>query len=384
MDLQPEIRWHMRPCLVDFLVEVHLTFRLRAETLYLTLNIVDRYVSRRVVYLKHYQLLGCAALWIASKFEDPKDRIPTVEDLAQICRGAYDEAAFIQMEYHVLDTIQWVVGHPTAEAWLRVACCESGLMEDTKTQHVARFLMEITLFYREFVKFVPSAIAAGALILARHTCGKPRRVSHSLSLFISPLYLTSSHEQPFDETDEALQVVELLDARLATNSHDLSEVLVKKYSYSFYSKASTHILQFFLEGRRFVRQPLPNVPPITPLSSHRSSKIDSSSSPTTCVTSNTASSESDDIDMPTTPAVPAHGEAFNITLPNGTGSEDKENWFPTATGNHIQHHPSPSKRSSIVGDDPMGISVANMFPIAPGAVTFGRAKQAPPPTPRAQ
>jgi hypothetical protein len=62
MDQQPEIRWHMRPCLVDFLVEIHFTFRLRPETLYLTLNIIDRYVSRRVVYIKHYQLVGCAAL----------------------------------------------------------------------------------------------------------------------------------------------------------------------------------------------------------------------------------------------------------------------------------------------------------------------------------
>lgn len=177
MDQQPEIRWHMRPCLVDFLVEVHLTFRLRPETLYLTLNIVDRYVSRRIVYIKHYQLVGCAALWIAAKFEDAKERVPTVHDLAQICRETYDETAFIQMEYHVLDTIQWIIGHPTAEAWLRLACCESGMMEDTKTQHVARFLMEITLFYREFVKFTPSAVAAGALILARHTCGRSRRVS---------------------------------------------------------------------------------------------------------------------------------------------------------------------------------------------------------------
>jgi hypothetical protein len=49
------------------------------------MNIVDRYVSKRVVYKKHYQLVGCAALWIAAKFEDAKDRVPTVRELADMC-----------------------------------------------------------------------------------------------------------------------------------------------------------------------------------------------------------------------------------------------------------------------------------------------------------
>ena len=175
MDQQPEVKWHMRPCLVDFLVEVHLTFRLRPETLYLTLNIIDRYVSRRVVYLKHYQLVGCAALWIAAKFEDAQERVPTVKDLHEICRQTYNYAAFVEMEQHVLTTIQWIVGHPTAEAWLRIA--SHGVSDDEqKTQHVARFLMEITLFYREYIQYTPSSIACGALTLARFITGKPRRV----------------------------------------------------------------------------------------------------------------------------------------------------------------------------------------------------------------
>ena len=175
MDQQPEIRWHMRPCLVDFLVELHFMFRLRPETLYLTLNIIDRYVSKRVVYVKHYQLVGCAALWIAAKFEDAKERVPTVHDLAQMCQETYDESAFIQMEGHVLSTIQWALGHPTAESWLRIFCC-GAIMEDQKVQHVARFLMEITLFYREFVPYPSSTIALGALALARYLCGKGRRI----------------------------------------------------------------------------------------------------------------------------------------------------------------------------------------------------------------
>ncbi|KAF7339908.1 G1/S-specific cyclin CCN1 [Mycena venus] len=267
MDQQPEIRWHMRPCLVDFLVEIHFTFRLRPETLYLTLNIVDRYVSRRIVYIKHYQLVGCAALWIAAKFEDAKERVPTVQDLAQICRDTYDESAFIQMEGHVLSTIQWTLGHPTAEAWLRLMCV-GPCVEDAKVQHVARFLMEITLFYREFVKFSPSSIALAALTLARFLCGKARRM--------------------WEETEECFDIVDYLDTRLAKHVNDLSETLVKKYSYAFYSKAATFVVQYYLQGGRYVR---PTSLPMTPI---RSPASTISTPMSTSSMSTTVSDESDD------------------------------------------------------------------------------------------
>ncbi|KAI6133184.1 cyclin-like protein [Pisolithus croceorrhizus] len=292
MDQQPEIRWHMRPCLVDFLVEIHFAFRLRPETLYLTLNIVDRYVSRRIVYTKHYQLVGCAALWIAAKFEDAKERVPTVQELAQICRETYDESAFIQMEGHVLATIQWTLGHPTAEAWLRLMCCDPFVEED-KVQNVARFLMEITLFYREFVKYIPSSIALGALTLARFLCGKPRRM--------------------FEETIECREIVELLDNRLAKRVNDLSETLVKKYSYAFYSKAATLVLQYYLHGGRFSWHHI--VPfPATPTRSSPSG------------TSTPMSDTSDDFPLTPTSPVLFSSDPFSSSL---SSDDDKEN-LPSA------------------------------------------------------
>lgn len=165
----------MRPYLIDFLIEIHQQHRLRPETLYLAVNIVDRYVSRRIVFKKHYQLVGCAALWIAAKFEDAKDRVPTVPELCQLCSGAYDESAFVQMEGHVLSTINWALGHPTAESWLRLSCVTNGI-EDHPTQHIARFVMELTLFQKEYIAFKPSDIARASLLLACFMVGQSRRV----------------------------------------------------------------------------------------------------------------------------------------------------------------------------------------------------------------
>ena len=289
MDQQPEIRWHMRPHLVDFLVEMHFTFRLRPETLYLTLNILDRYVSRRIVYVKHYQLVGCAALWIAAKFEDAKERVPTASDLRHLCQDAYEETAFVQMESHILSTIKWTLGHPTAEAWLRLMCC-GPCVEPADVQNVARFLMEITLFYREFIQYCPSAIALASLTLARFLLSKPRR--------------------PWEETHECLEIIDHLDLRLRNRVSDLSETLVKKYSFAFYSKAATTVVQYYLTGGRYVH---PSSPPVTPRRSSFSSMTNSPMS-----TSTTVSDLSDD--MPLTPTSPQSADLLPTIK-----SDDKEN-----------------------------------------------------------
>jgi hypothetical protein len=82
--------------------------------------------------------------------------------------------------------------------------------------------MEVTLFYGEFIKHTPSSVALGALTLARFLRGKCRRIFKAMA---------------------ACLVVEHLDNCLSKHVNDLSENLVKKYSYAFYSKAVTFMVQ---------------------------------------------------------------------------------------------------------------------------------------------
>ena len=244
MDMQPELQWFMRPYLVDFIIEVHGHFRLRPEVLYLAFNIVDRYVSKRIVYKKHYQLVGCSALWIAAKFEDGKDKVPLVRELADMCCKAYDESAFIQMEGHVLSTIGWNLGHPTCEAWLREFTMTPAGTDD-KLANVTRFLMELTLFHRDFVGIQSAYIAAGALMLAQHILRRPREVA-------SKYEMTAS------------RIATAIDRQLGDRLEDVSEIVVRKYAPTYYSRASTVVREWYLNGRRFTYTP---ASPITPSSS---------------------------------------------------------------------------------------------------------------------
>lgn len=49
MKKQKDINEKMRAILVDWLIEVHYKFKLNADTLFITVNIIDRYLSKQAV-----------------------------------------------------------------------------------------------------------------------------------------------------------------------------------------------------------------------------------------------------------------------------------------------------------------------------------------------
>ena len=87
METQAHINERMRSILVDWLVEVHLKFKLVPETLYLTVNLIDRYLERAEVSRPRLQLVGVTALLLASKYEEIYP--PELRDLVYICDRAY-------------------------------------------------------------------------------------------------------------------------------------------------------------------------------------------------------------------------------------------------------------------------------------------------------
>ncbi|CAG8951910.1 hypothetical protein HYFRA_00005714 [Hymenoscyphus fraxineus] len=165
IDIQQEIQWFMRPYLIDFLIEAHAAFQLLPETLFLAVNLLDRYCSRRVVYKRHYQLVGCAALLIAAKYGDKKDRVPMIRELKSMCCSLYDEEMFTQMEWHVLNTLEWVIGHPTIDTWMQL-CTKDGA-EDLEVEHMALYISEIAMYHKDFVSKKPSVMALASLALAK-------------------------------------------------------------------------------------------------------------------------------------------------------------------------------------------------------------------------
>ncbi|KAF1990324.1 hypothetical protein K402DRAFT_227055 [Aulographum hederae CBS 113979] len=171
IDTQTEIQWFMRPYLLDFLIEAHSAYNMLPETLHLAMNLLDRYCSKRVVYKRHYQLVGCAALLIACKYADKKERTPTMPDLRSMCCQLYEEDMFIQMEWHVLQTLDWSVGHATPDMFVKMAL--DGRRDD-ELEYLALYILELALFERDFISVLPAKMAQSAMALARIILGRPQ------------------------------------------------------------------------------------------------------------------------------------------------------------------------------------------------------------------
>lgn len=90
-------------------------------------------------------------------------------------------------------------------------------------------------------------------------------------------------------------MADLLDDRLASHLDDVSEILLKKYGYAFYSKASNVVVQFYLSRKRFLRMPHTTMLPVTPIRSAPSHQ------PPTPLSASTSCSSVASDDLPVTP-----------------------------------------------------------------------------------
>ncbi|KAI3862831.1 hypothetical protein MKW98_008671 [Papaver atlanticum] len=116
MDSQNQINAKMRMILVDWLIQVHDKFKLAPETLYLTIYIVDRYLSTHVTQRRELQLLGISSMLIASKYEEIW--APEVKDFVCISDKTYTREHILGMEKSILAELGWTLTVPTPYVFL--------------------------------------------------------------------------------------------------------------------------------------------------------------------------------------------------------------------------------------------------------------------------
>ena len=111
MSFQNDINEKMRAILFDWLVEVHLKFRLKTETLYLTFNLIDRFLERVQVSRSKLQLVGVTCLLLASKYEEIYP--PEVRDLVYVTDKAYNRSQILRMEGVIIRALDFRLTVPT-------------------------------------------------------------------------------------------------------------------------------------------------------------------------------------------------------------------------------------------------------------------------------
>ena len=118
MDMQNDINEQMRAILIDWLIEVHYRFRLKSETLFQTVWIIDAYLSILPIIRAKLQLLGIASLLISCKSQEIY--YPQLNDLIDITDGAYIKDELIEMEAHVLKILGFNIPYNIKNNFLKI------------------------------------------------------------------------------------------------------------------------------------------------------------------------------------------------------------------------------------------------------------------------
>jgi G2/mitotic-specific cyclin-B, other len=182
---QPFINEKMRCVLVDWLVEVHLKFKMVPETLYLTINLIDRYLEKHEVRRSRLQLVGVASLLIASKYEEIYP--PELQDLVFVTDSAYSAREIIETEGVIMKALDYQLTVPTIHTFL-CRYLKAAHADRTMVQ-MACYLAERSLQEYSSLKYPPSMIAAKAIHCSR------------MSLRRHPWSPTLVHYTRYDEPD---------------------------------------------------------------------------------------------------------------------------------------------------------------------------------------
>ncbi|XP_034037927.1 cyclin-A2 [Thalassophryne amazonica] len=166
MKKQPDITNSMRAILVDWLVEVGEEYKLQNETLYLAVNYIDRFLSSMSVLRGKLQLVGTAAMLLASKFEEIYP--PEVAEFVYITDDTYTKKQVLKMEHLVLKVLSFDLAAPTINQFLTQYFLTHSVSKQVES--LAMYLSELSLVDSDpFLKYLPSQMAAAAFILANNT-----------------------------------------------------------------------------------------------------------------------------------------------------------------------------------------------------------------------
>lgn len=221
MENQYEIQERMRGILIDWLIEVHLKFELLPETMYLAVNMIDRFLEKVSVRKSQLQLVGMTCLFIAAKYEEIYP--PECNDFVYVSANAYTREEIFEMEQKILNTLNFSLTAPTSIYFLRRF--SKAARSDYRTHSLCKYILELSLVDMRMLKYKPSMIAAASIILSR--------IMMDIDEIWTPTLQHYTRYEPNDLIECALCQVDLLKA-----SQTKKQAPFKKYSLSRFNSVA--------------------------------------------------------------------------------------------------------------------------------------------------
>ncbi|KAH7463543.1 Cyclin-A1-1 [Phytophthora ramorum] len=226
--VQVDINEKMRTILVDWLVEVGEEYELDSQTFHKAVNLVDRCLKEIKINRKQFQLLGCACMMIAAKFEEVHP--PNVEEFVYISDQTYTAEEMLDMETQVLNALEYRVASTTCYGFM-YRYMKAGCNTDEQRSLVS-YLCDFALLSYHMVRFKPSKLVASAVYLARVTAGEAE-----------PWTPTLHHVTKYNPSEIQGCVEEhrlhAIESQVVTTQRDKAKAVSEKYLAEKFQAAST-------------------------------------------------------------------------------------------------------------------------------------------------
>uniref|UniRef100_A0A0G4I227 Uncharacterized protein n=1 Tax=Chromera velia CCMP2878 TaxID=1169474 RepID=A0A0G4I227_9ALVE len=154
-----------RAIVVDWMIEAQNKCKMSEESLYLAVNLMDRYIGRRLATEKELMLVAVTSLFLGAKFEEIWP--PEVNDLVWMTKNKVTRNEVLDKEVEILNRLQFNLTFPTPYTFMLRYAKAVGLQD----KHVVfcQYLMELLMPSKKFSTYESSRIAAAALHLTCRT-----------------------------------------------------------------------------------------------------------------------------------------------------------------------------------------------------------------------
>ena len=144
-----------RTILVDWLINVHLYFKLTDECLYLSIKLIDIFLARTNNFTKNkLQLLGICSLQISAKYIEQIH--PSIKNLSDLCDKCYKKNEIIQFEKYLLQVNDYIIEQNQLLNYYDLLCLI--LKFNVKYYYFGKMLLDLTLLDINFYKYRKNTI----------------------------------------------------------------------------------------------------------------------------------------------------------------------------------------------------------------------------------
>ena len=229
LHIKPNFRKHFdinnihRTILVDWLINVHLYFKLSDECLYLSIKLIDIFLARSKNFTKNkLQLLGICSLQLASKYIEQIH--PSINNLSDLCDKCYKKKEIIEFEKYLLIINDYIIEqNPLLNYYDLISLI---LKFNIKYYYFGKMLLDLTLLDINFYKYQKNTIIFSICSLAIYNSKMINDITDNFELYI----------QECQEEKHKLKIFDF-SWRINTGSDDICDITIinqLNYLLSFY------------------------------------------------------------------------------------------------------------------------------------------------------